>query len=63
MEDQKCPKCDSEMERGLLSSTARWIKGDSFSGQLSKLVNWGINAPRVWAWRCPNCKVIQLVSE
>ena len=56
----KCPKCEFEMEQGVLVNG-----GQNWTPPLSKFVqflNFSIGE-RVIAWKCPKCKKIELAAE
>lgn len=60
----KCLKCGEEMEKGALTGdSTHWMRGDGIMGGVLKIFNVGFGSPRVWAYRCPTCKKIELVSE
>lgn len=55
----KCPDCKSEMEEGrLYSHGMSWSK--KMDGLLDKMRTAGSN---VIAWKCPNCKKIELAFK
>lgn len=59
----KCPNDETQMEKGYLTANGRaWIKfTDSLRDKISELIS--THQLFVWAWRCPNCKKIELTSE
>ena len=60
----KCPNCSTEMEKGMIAGDGQhWLSEKGLTGGLNKLVNPGMGNPRIWAWRCPKCKKIELVSD
>ena len=64
MNNMDCPKCKSEMEKGMLTGDSRhWIKDNSAVGSLNKMVNPGFGKPNVWAYRCNQCKKIEFISD
>lgn len=55
----KCPKCDFEMEKGMLGEHGNsWLAGNSIRAKISTSLIF--HRPRVFAYRCPNCKKVEL---
>ena len=65
MTDQnKCSKCEGEMEKGMLTADSRhWMKDANFIGKLTKITNPGFGLPTVFTWRCNKCKKIEFTSS
>ncbi|MDO8610265.1 MAG: PF20097 family protein [bacterium] len=54
-----CPKCKTQMEKGYLGSHGtRWLAEQM--GSLAKIAFFG---SLVYAWKCPQCKYVELRSE
>lgn len=55
----KCEKCGQEMIKGLLTGDSQhWVSVNSFMGKLNQTLNLGVEI--VFAWKCENCKRIDL---
>jgi len=58
----KCPKCNGEMEKGIFDEGI-WVEGE-WSGLAKMLVGTpGRKSFRGIAWRCSNCKSIELTTD
>ncbi len=57
----KCPLCQTEMEKGgLTGEGTKWVASDTLWGKLLPTV---LGGTRVFAYRCPKCGKIELISE
>lgn len=60
----ECPICKSVMEKGMLTAdSTHWMKEEGFIGGVNKTMNPGFGLERVVAWKCPNCKKVELSAE
>ena len=56
----KCPKCDGEMEKGVLGDFGTsWNKEQGLVGLQNKFPKLG---PKISAYRCPGCGKVELIS-
>ena len=53
---KKCPKCDTEMDEGMLGGAPYWGKGTKFYQLRRKKCI-------VIAWHCPKCGCIMLYEK
>lgn len=58
----RCPKCDIEMQKGQLGSTGNLWMEKIVSTTAVKFLSMS-KAPFVFAYRCPNCGKVELISE
>jgi ribosomal protein S27AE len=62
-ETKKCPKCDSQMDKGLMLTAGaivgvRWHKGEP--GLLGAIV---AKHPKIWAYKCVKCGYLENYVE
>lgn len=64
----KCENCKTEMEKGIIDpKDAAWIPRNSITGGLlsfgKSFVSKMSQGKPLWAYRCPKCKKVELVTE
>ena len=62
----KCPNCGTGMEKGFISADSfSWLPQNSFPGNLKSLAFSiaTLGYPKLYAYRCPKCGKVELVTE
>ncbi len=58
----KCPRCSSEMEKGILNGGASWVKADGIATTLIE-VGSSFGNIVIYAWKCSSCGKVELSAE